>query len=268
VNQVDVRALFDRAAATYDIAAFPFFTLFGEAFVEFAQLGADDRVLDAGCGTGAVLAPAARVAASVTGIELSEAMARRAREAAPRADVVVGDAAALPFEDGSFDVVLAGFVIFFMDDPTAVLREWRRVLAPGGRLAISTWGDADPRWQFERDIRKDFIPQLPPELLPELGQGLELLGRFDEPAKVEDELRGAGFAPDDVREHTIEFHFADERAWWDWNWSHGSRVFLEPLPEAARADFRARVAAALESIRDERGIPRTYTALFSSATLA
>src|SRR5690349_10856651 len=92
-------SMFDRAAATYDIAAFPFFTPFGEALVEFAEIKPEERVLDVGCGAGAVLGPASRLAGSATGIELSPAMAERARAAAPDAEVVVGDAASLPFDD-------------------------------------------------------------------------------------------------------------------------------------------------------------------------
>src|SRR3954469_15134679 len=96
-----VRELFDRSAATYDIAAFPFFTPFGEALVEFARIESDERVLDVGCGAGAALAPAAARSASVVGVELSPSMAERARVAAPSADVRVGDATSLDFADGS-----------------------------------------------------------------------------------------------------------------------------------------------------------------------
>jgi ubiquinone/menaquinone biosynthesis C-methylase UbiE len=127
LRQDETARLFDRAADTYDRTPFPFFTRFGEALVEFAGIGADERVLDVGCGAGAALGPAARRAASAVGIELSPGMAERARQAVPTAEVVVGDAGALPFADGSFDVVLSAFTVFFMSDPTAALVEWRRV---------------------------------------------------------------------------------------------------------------------------------------------
>src|SRR5215218_1498029 len=153
MDPADSREMFNRAAASYDIAAFPFFTPFGEALVEYARIQPHERVLDVGCGAGAVLAPAARVAAAATGVELSPAMAERARAAAPRAEVIVGDAASLPFDDGSFDVVLSSFVVFFLPDPTEALSEWARVLAPEGRIVMSTWGSGDPRWSFDRDIR-------------------------------------------------------------------------------------------------------------------
>ena len=258
--------VFDRAAATYDVTAFPFFTPFGEALVEFARIAPGHRVLDVGCGAGAALAPAARFAASAVGVELSPAMAERAQAAAPAAQVIVGDAAELPFDDGSFDLVLSSFVVFFMPDPTTALREWRRVLEPGGRIVMSTWGSPDQRWQaFERPIRRSFIPQIDPDLARELGAGLALVDRFSEAAKVETELQTAGFRDPEVTEHTVEFVFPDEQAWWDWNWSHGSRVFLEALPEDARLSLRAQLREAMEQVRGETGFPRIYTALFSRA---
>ena len=139
------------------------------------------------------------------------------------------------------------------------------MLASGGRIVLSTWGDGDPRWQFERDIRRGYLSEFDPALLEELGRDLALLERFDAPEKVENELRQGGFANIEMTQHEIEFVFADEQAWWDWNWSHAARVFLEPLSEEVRNRFRAEVAEAMEQIRGESGFPRTYTALISLA---
>jgi ubiquinone/menaquinone biosynthesis C-methylase UbiE len=222
-------------------------------------------VLDVGCGAGAALAPASRVASSAVGVELSPAMAERAREAAPAADVRVGDATRLDFEDGSFDVVLSAFTVFFMPDPTAAMQEWRRVLTPEGRFVLSTWSQGDPRWAFERDIRRAYVSEFEPAALEELGRGLALLERFSDEETVTNELRAAGFDDVETTEHQIEFVFADLQAWWDFNWSHGSRVFLEPLSEDTRNRYRAEAAEAMEQVREERGYPRTYTALFAKA---
>jgi SAM-dependent methyltransferase len=195
-------------------------------------------------------------------------MAERARAAAPDAEVLVGDASVLDLPDGSFDVVLSGFVVFFMPDPTAALREWGRVLRPDGRLCMSTWGQPDPRWEFERELRRSYVSQFEPALLQELGAGLQLLNRFDSREKVAAELEAAGFGELAFAEHQVEFVFADEQAWWEFNWSHGSRMVLEPMSEEARASFRAEMRKAMEQVRDERGFPRTYTALFASARRA
>src|SRR4051794_40411543 len=159
-------------------------------------------------------------------------MAERARAAAPLADVHVGDATSLDFEDGSFDVVVSAFAVFFMPDPTAALQEWRRVLAPGGRIAMSTWTSSDRRWQkWELPLRRSFVPEMDPALARELGAGLGMVDRFDDREKVRAELDAAGFSDPEVEQHAIEFVFADEQSWWEFNWSHGSRMFLEALPE-------------------------------------
>jgi SAM-dependent methyltransferase len=220
-------------------------------------------VLDVGCGAGAALAPAAARARSAVGVELSPEMAERARAAAPGAEVHVGDASRLDFDDGSFDVVLSAFTVFFMPDPTAALREWRRVLAPGGRFVLSTWTTGDPRWEFEREIRRGYLGEIDPAVLRELGTGVAMVQRFDDADKVANELRDGGFDVVEQRRHAIDFVFADDQAWWDWNWSHASRVFLEALPVEPRERYRAEVAEATERIRESNGYPRTFTSVFT-----
>ena len=190
-------------------------------------------------------------------------MAERAREAAPKAEVVVGDAASLPFEDGEFDVALSAFVVFFMADPTAALRDWGRV---AGRLAISTWTGSDPRWVWEREVRMPFAAEIGHERLHDVMAGMRTLERFDDADKVREELRAAGWKPDSIEPHSIEFTFKTEDDWWAWSWSHGTRVFLEQLSEDARERFRAAAYERMQDIREADGVPRRYTALFARAT--
>jgi demethylmenaquinone methyltransferase/2-methoxy-6-polyprenyl-1,4-benzoquinol methylase len=96
-----------------------------------------DRVLDACCGTGDLaLAARAHGAAEVVGLDFSAKMLERARSKGPEIEWVQGDVLALPFEDASFDSATVGFGIRNVDDLEAGLRELRRVLRPGGRLAI------------------------------------------------------------------------------------------------------------------------------------
>src|SRR4051794_28495184 len=101
-------------------------------------LGDGDRLLEIGCGGGLLLRDAAARGAAVTGLDHSEDMVRLARERAPRADVTLGRAEALPFAGDAFTAVAMSVVFMFLADPVTVLRECLRVLAPGGRLAIYT----------------------------------------------------------------------------------------------------------------------------------
>jgi SAM-dependent methyltransferase len=104
-------------------------------------IGASDRILDLGCGTGIV----ARVlrerlggAASIVGVDPRPIMVEKARSIEPEIDWRVGDPGALPFADGSFDLVLCQDMLF-VSDPLAALAEVRRVLAPEGRFIVSIW---------------------------------------------------------------------------------------------------------------------------------
>jgi len=97
------------------------------------------RALDLCCGPGLVAAGLVRAGADVVGADFSPAMLDIAREAVPTAEFIQGDAADLPFAGASFDAVTIGFGIPHVSDPAAVMAEARRVLHPGGRLALSVW---------------------------------------------------------------------------------------------------------------------------------
>ncbi len=111
--------------------------------VEFAQVKTGDKVLDVGCGTGVVGVTAARMGAQVKGLDLSPVLLDRAHKNSEIARVNVewkeGDAEALPYRDGEFDVVLSQFGHMFAPRPEIAIAEMLRVLKPGGRIAFSTW---------------------------------------------------------------------------------------------------------------------------------
>jgi ubiquinone/menaquinone biosynthesis C-methylase UbiE len=98
-----------------------------------------DRVLDLGCGAGDLTADLATVAPQIIGADVAQAALDRARRRHPRLDLrLVPIDGALPFEDGAFDVVWSSEVIEHVADTARWLSEVRRVLAPQGRLLLTT----------------------------------------------------------------------------------------------------------------------------------
>jgi SAM-dependent methyltransferase len=117
------------------------------AFLELVPPGGR-RTLDLGCGEGRVGAELARRGHRVVGVDSSPAMVAMARE---RHEAVVADAADLPFEDGSFDLVVAYMSVMNLDDPEAGVREAARVLEPGGRFCSAVVHPIDGAGAFEGD---------------------------------------------------------------------------------------------------------------------
>jgi SAM-dependent methyltransferase len=116
--------------------------------VSLAELKPGERVLDLATGTGNAALLAARAGAEVTGIDaasrLIQVAGERGRAEGLRADFVVGQLEALPFEDRSFDVALSVFGVIFAQDARRAFSELVRVLRPGGRALVSAWVPAGP----------------------------------------------------------------------------------------------------------------------------
>jgi SAM-dependent methyltransferase len=122
-----------------------------------AAVGTGARVLDVGCSSGYLAEPLSLRGCTVVGVELDPEAAREAERWCER--VVVGDLETmeLPFEPGSFDVVVCGDIVEHLRDPGAALTRLRPLLRPGGQLVVSTPNIANwamrlsllaGRWQY------------------------------------------------------------------------------------------------------------------------
>jgi demethylmenaquinone methyltransferase/2-methoxy-6-polyprenyl-1,4-benzoquinol methylase len=135
----DVRTMFDRIAPVYDVMNRVMtmgLDLRWRRIAAEAVVRPGDRVLDGCCGTGDLALAARKAGGKVTGLDFSTAMLERARRKAPSISWVEGDLLALPFEDASFEAATVGFGVRNVSDLERALAELRRVLAPGGKLAI------------------------------------------------------------------------------------------------------------------------------------
>ena len=112
-------------------------------FVNRLAIKRGARVLDVACGNGNTVIPAARAGAEVTGIDIAPYLIQQAlirtAEAGVRAEFDIGDAEAMPYDDGSFDAVITMFGAMFAPRPDVTAAELKRVCGSGGTIAMANW---------------------------------------------------------------------------------------------------------------------------------
>lgn len=186
---------YDAVGAAYD-----------QKLLDAAQLEADSRVLDVGCGAGISTRKAAQAAVSgaVVGIDVAPALLKRARERSrteglANTSFVQADAQVHPFEAESFDVAISRFGAMYFLDPAAAFANIAHALRPAGRLALVTWQELE-RNEWMSAVRDALAvgPGLPP-----LPTGTPGAFGLADPEAVRAILIEAGFVDvgvDDVRE--------------------------------------------------------------------
>ena len=145
---------YDRFMGRYSVELAPL-------FADFAGVEALERVLDVGCGPGALTAELTKRLgpSAVAAIDPTEAFVAAVRERNPGVDVRQGSAEDLPFPAGEFDTALAQLVVHFMADPVAGLAEMGRVTREDGVVAACVWdhaaggrGPLSPFWEAAREL--------------------------------------------------------------------------------------------------------------------
>jgi ubiquinone/menaquinone biosynthesis C-methylase UbiE len=221
-----VAGVFDRAAATYDRVGVDFFQPLSRFLVSRTDPRPGERVLDVGCGRGASAIPAAEAVGptgSVLATDLAPAMVSELSEAAgdlPWLRVEVGDAEQP--DDGSFDIVQAGLVLFFLPSLDTALARYRDLLAGGGRLGFTWFGEPDTRWEpvfgaLTADLPQDEAARRP-------GQG-----PFASVASMHEHLATQGWTGVSTETLVHEVRVRDADHWFEWTWSQGYRFVLERL---------------------------------------
>jgi SAM-dependent methyltransferase len=151
---------FTVPADAYDRFMGRYSVLLSPQLADLAGVSAGQRVLDVGCGPGALTAELVERlgATAVSAVDPSEEFVAAARERHPQVDVQQASAEQLPFPDDAFDAALAQLVVHFMSDPAAGVAEMRRVTRPGGVVAACVWdhgsgrGPLSPLWAAAKEL--------------------------------------------------------------------------------------------------------------------
>jgi SAM-dependent methyltransferase len=170
-----------------------------EAVADAADLRRGEAVLDVACGTGnAALAAAVRGAEPVVGVDLEPALLALA-PADAGVEWRVGDATALPVDDGAFDVALSVFGVMYAAEQPAAARELVRAVRPdGGRVVLANWAPGS----FLPGMGAALAPFLPP---PPLGAAPP--SRWGDPAAARTLLADAGFTSIEHRAEALTLTF-------------------------------------------------------------
>lgn len=209
------------------------------------QAGTAARVLDVGTGTGVTAAAAEATAPDglVVGVDASGGMLAVASRVRPGLRLAAAEAINLPFRDATFDVVTSSFVITHFARYETALFDMVRVLRPGGRLAVSTWGDGTDDLQTTwRSLVEGVVPR---EMLTgALGQAIPWEERFADPARLEQALRNAGLRSVRVVRREYRFRYTIDEYLAGRETSASGRLAKDMLGEPGWASFRERAHTA------------------------
>jgi ubiquinone/menaquinone biosynthesis C-methylase UbiE len=257
IRKAQTGAVFNRLAQEYDQGP-GCFSHFGRRLVELAEVQPGQRVLDLATGRGAVLPAAERVGrrGEALGIDLAEGMVQAANEEIGRrglqARALVMDAERLELPDGAFDRVLCGFGLMFFPKRDQALAEMRRVLRPGGRLAVSTWQTSQAA-----DLSAA-LHALDPTFAGEPGW-------ITEAGVLADCLTQAGLQGVRVCEETEVFRYASLDQYWQTARGTGLRRWLDQLEPCQAERLRASLTERLGVSQPEVQLHLAATALIAIA---
>ncbi|MHA2378168.1 MAG: class I SAM-dependent methyltransferase [Candidatus Thorarchaeota archaeon] len=265
-----------RAAAFFDDLASSGFGLdqslfpaMGKRLVEVANIPKGAEVLDVASGMGASLFPAAeQVGASghVVGTDLAESMVHRTREeignrGLAHCEVLLMDANSLEFPDDSFDRILCGFALFFFPQLTRVLREFSRVLKPGGLVAASTFAERGYPWNWYENLLKNYgLTSRDDELI-----GL-VVEQLESPIEIERHFGRAGFSDIEVSVEEFDSAYTNEDDWWNQLCLSLDVDLLHKLKAAELTRFKTDAFKHLQEMKSLDGIHAVYRVLFTRAT--
>jgi ubiquinone/menaquinone biosynthesis C-methylase UbiE len=211
--------------------------------VRMLAIGAGERVLDVGTGTGVAAAAAATMVGPeglAVGIDASVPMLHVARRVRAEASYAAAEAIDLPFRDATFDAVLCTFTVTTFAKYDTALFDMLRVLRPGGRMGITTWGRTDDEFtRAWREVAEQFAGR---ELIRDAAQrSMPWADRFEDPARLKDALYEAGLRGLQVERREYRFEISREAYLLGGEITSTGRFLRQMLGDRLWDMFRARV---------------------------
>jgi len=242
-------AAYNAASDTYDHEANSFWSRFGRRTVDRIGLEQGARVLDVCCGSGASAIPAAQAVGDrgfVLGVELADNLLTLATYKAKQNDLAniefrQGDLLRLNLEHESFDAVICVFGIFFVPEMEAAMRELWRLVKPGGKLAITTWGA-----RFFEPASTAFWNSIQP-VRPDLYKSFNPWDRISEPNALESLFATAGIPACEIIAEDGTHPVRKPEDWWSMVLGTGFRGTVEQLN---RRDYETVRQRNLDFIKD------------------
>jgi len=242
---------YNAASDYFDNPANSFWERFGRRTVERLELSPGARVLDVCCGSGASAISACELIGPtgyVLGVDLAENLLDMARNKAKQRgftniDFRTGDLLNLGLPEANFDAVVCVFGIFFVPEMEAAVRELWRLVRPGGKLAITTWGPRffEPAstvfWNSVRAVRSD------------LYKGFNPWDRISQPRAVRALFAAAGTTEPDVVAEFGTHPISSPEDWWSMILGTGYRGTVEQLDENERERVRLENLEFIQRVR-------------------
>lgn len=226
------------------------------SLVAHATLQPGERVLDAACGTGIVArlaGPQVGVTGCVTGLDLNPDMLAVAQALPVPSGVRLtwqeGSLEALPFEDGTFDVVLCQQGLQFCPNRAGAVREMRRVLRPGGRLVCSVWRDL-PHSPYNTAI----VEAVTQHISPEAGQRMRAPCMLGNRGELRTLVQTAGFQDVRIRIDILPMRVGSFEQFLPGQFAASPIAHdVAALDGTARQRFFAQITTVLQPYKDDEG---------------